>query len=60
MNIDDFPTCREIKCVCFDCQMEKRKPSGCRLCPGRLENPKCNMSHKSTIENPLENTPAKK
>lgn len=40
-QMDDFPTCRDLKCVCFDCQLEKRKPSGCRLCPGRLERPDC-------------------
>lgn len=34
-------TCKELKCVCFECQTYQAQHPTCKMCPGRIGNPNC-------------------
>ncbi len=34
-------TCKELKCICFECQTRKKDRPKCGMCPGRIAEPDC-------------------
>lgn len=51
MDLDKYPTCRELNCVCFICQWNKQMKPRCGKCKGRIVEPDC----KGRIVCPYEN-----